>query len=95
MIVSFIIKLVDESAVEMFKFNEEIFFDICLPLIIFASGYNLKRRKFFENIGNIEIFGIFGTVLTWALYSFLTWCVFKFFGPLEKVNYHIDIYDTH
>ena len=76
MIISFIVQWVDESSVEMLRFNEGIFFDVCLPLIIFASGYNLKRRKFFENIGNIEIFGILGTFLTWVFYSALTWCVF-------------------
>ena len=68
--------LFDNDSVHMLNFPEEIFFDICLPLIIFASGYNLKRRKFFENIVNIELFGIVGTVLTWLFYSLLTYFVF-------------------
>ena len=76
MIVSICIMLFDKDSVHMLNFPEEIFFDICLPLIIFASGYNLKRRKFFENIVNIELFGIVGTVLTWLFYSLLTYFVF-------------------
>ena len=44
-------------------FDENFFFYFCLPPIVFASGYNMKRKKFFENIKNILIFGLFGTVL--------------------------------
>lgn len=48
---------------EMLTFDENFFFYFCLPPIVFASGYNMKRKKFFENIKNILIFGVFGTVL--------------------------------
>lgn len=33
--------------VSTFKFSETIFFDFLLPPIIFNSGYNMRRKKFF------------------------------------------------
>ena len=33
--------------VDTFKFSETIFFDFLLPPIIFNSGYNMRRTKFF------------------------------------------------
>jgi NhaP-type Na+/H+ or K+/H+ antiporter len=47
---------------EMLTFDENFFFYFCLPPIVFASGYNMKRKKFFENFTNILLFGLFGTV---------------------------------
>jgi NhaP-type Na+/H+ or K+/H+ antiporter len=34
---------------KMITFDPNFFFYFCLPPIIFASGYNMKRKKFFEN----------------------------------------------
>lgn len=48
---------------KIMTFNEDFFFYFCLPPIVFASGYNMKRQKFFENFKNILIFGLFGTIL--------------------------------
>jgi len=45
------------------EFDENFFFYFCLPPIVFASGYNMKRKKFFENFTNILIFGLFGTIV--------------------------------
>ncbi len=47
-----------------FGFDESIFFTLILPPIIFAAGYNLKRRRFFSNFGGITLFGVLGTILT-------------------------------
>ena len=54
------------------KFNGDVFFYVCLPPIIFASGFNMRRRRFFENIGYVLTFGIFGTILTFFVFSGLT-----------------------
>ncbi len=48
---------------KMMTFDENFFFYFCLPPIVFASGYNMKRKKFFENIKNILLFGVLGTCL--------------------------------
>ena len=64
-----------EEFTEMFTFDETFFFYFCLPPIIFASGYNMKRKKFFENFGNILIFGLFGTLLTFSFFAIFTYIV--------------------
>ena len=47
MLISFYIRSVSPDSVELLEFNNLVFFQVCLPLIIFASGYNMKRKKFF------------------------------------------------
>jgi len=47
----------------MMSFDPNFFFYFCLPPIVFASGYNMKRKKFFENFVNILVFGLLSTVV--------------------------------
>jgi NhaP-type Na+/H+ or K+/H+ antiporter len=54
------------------EFNGDVFFYLCLPPIIFASGFNMRRKRFFENIGYIMLFGLFGTIFTFIMFSLLT-----------------------
>ena len=64
MLISFCAHLMGfEEMTHMMTFDENFFFYFCLPPIVFASGYNMKRKKFFENFTNILLFGLFGTVL--------------------------------
>lgn len=56
-------------------FDEKAFFYFMLPPIIFAAGYNLKRRNFFKNFGYIFIFGIFGTIVTFIVILYLIYAV--------------------
>lgn len=57
------------------SFDANFFFYFCLPPIVFASGYNMKRKKFFENFTNILIFGLFGTILQFSIFSIFTYIV--------------------
>ena len=69
----------------MVTFDENFFFYFCLPPIVFASGYNMKRKKFFENFTNILLFGLFGTLLTFTSFSVLTYIVVEM-GVLWKYS---------
>jgi len=60
------------------SFNGDVFFYVCLPPIIFAAGFNMRRRRFFENIGYILTFGIFGTIVTFFVFAGLTMLVSNF-----------------
>ena len=54
------------------QFNNDLFFYLVLPPIIFSAGYNLKRKRFFKYSGYILLFGLVGTFSTYAFY-FLSW----------------------
>lgn len=58
-----------------YEFNEEIFFYALLPPMIFSGGYNLKKRKFFQNFFYISLYGVFGTVMTFAIILGLTFLI--------------------
>ena len=62
---------------KVLEWNNELFFDLLLPLIIFTTGYNIRRRKFFGNIANISKFGIVGTVLTFFFLATFTFTLFQ------------------
>lgn len=51
------------------RFSEGLFFDLILPLIVFPSGYNMRRKKFFKNIGTIMKFGFLGTIICFSIYT--------------------------
>jgi NhaP-type Na+/H+ or K+/H+ antiporter len=57
---------------EMMTFNDNLFFYFVLPPIVFASGFNMYRKKFFGNLTNILIFGVCSTLITFALFSTFT-----------------------
>ena len=50
-IIGVILKSINKELVNKDKslllFPKSLFFEILLPLIIFSSGYNMKRKKFF------------------------------------------------
>ena len=50
-----------------------MFFTFILPPIIFAAGYNLRRRSFFKYFLYIFLFGVLGTVTTFLVVLPLTY----------------------
>ena len=57
---------------QIMKFNDDLFFYVCLPPIVFASGFNMQRKKFFANFTNIVLFGVVGTFIAFSVFSGLT-----------------------
>ena len=64
----------------LMKFNDDLFFYFVLPPIVFASGFNMYRKKFFANIQNIVLFGVIGTFIAFGSFSGLTILYCKLFG---------------
>jgi sodium/hydrogen exchanger-like protein 6/7 len=67
----------DDVLMEDLRFEQGIFFDLILPLIIFPSGYNMRRKKFFKNIGTIMKFGFIGTIFCFAIYTGLCYAALQ------------------
>ena len=60
-----------------------------LPLILFAAGFNMRRKEFFKNFANITKFGIFGSLLTYGLYLAMFYAFFRlgdwtYYDPLTS-----------
>jgi len=60
----FMMALPEAETKRMESFSPTMFFLVLLPPIIFESGYNLHKGNFFQNIGSIMVFAIFGTVIS-------------------------------
>jgi NhaP-type Na+/H+ or K+/H+ antiporter len=58
---------------KIMTFDENFFFYFVLPPIIFAAGYNMKRKEFFKNFKNIVILGVGSTLLQFIVFTFFTW----------------------
>ena len=56
-------------------FDDNIVFYILLPPMLFADGYNLKKRRFFQNIYYINIYGMLGTILNFGVFAGLVYGV--------------------
>jgi NhaP-type Na+/H+ or K+/H+ antiporter len=60
----------DKHIINDLQFQQSIFFNIILPAIMFPSGYNMRRRKFFRNIDSVAKFGFVTTLMCFGIYSF-------------------------
>jgi NhaP-type Na+/H+ or K+/H+ antiporter len=59
------------------EFNPVVLFDFGLPFILYTSGYNMRRRRFFDDINNITMFGVLSTVVCFILLSLATILAFE------------------
>lgn len=58
-----------DHEMELLQFEPGLFFDVLLPAIVFPSGFNMRRKKFFRNLATIMKFGFIGTLICFAIYS--------------------------
>ena len=59
------------------EFKPTVLFDFGLPFILYSAGYNMRRRRFFDDINNITMFGILSTVVCFVVLSLLTTLIFQ------------------
>jgi sodium/hydrogen exchanger-like protein 6/7/sodium/hydrogen exchanger 8 len=78
-IISILTVIFHNKDVSFLEWNNNLFFEMLLPLIVFTTGYNIRRRNFFENFVNISKFGLLGTFLTFVFYTLLTYALFQIF----------------
>jgi len=62
----------NKEFVHLLKFDDNTFFFVCLPPIVFASGFNMQRGNFFANIKTIAVLGVLGTFVAFTSFSILT-----------------------
>ena len=67
------------------EFNPAVLFDFGLPFILYSAGYNMRRRRFFDDINNITMFGILSTVVCFIVLTLTTVAIFKA-GWIYKYN---------
>jgi sodium/hydrogen exchanger-like protein 6/7/sodium/hydrogen exchanger 8 len=60
---------------DQIKFEEKIFFYGLLPPMIFAGGYNLKKKDFGKNFFYILLFGLLGTIISFGVIFGLTYAI--------------------
>jgi NhaP-type Na+/H+ or K+/H+ antiporter len=75
---------------EQWQFRPNVFFNMILPPIVFNSGYNMRQRKFFENLGNVMVMGIGVTFVCFFIYSASTYYVVKYLD-LTMTRYTNDL----
>jgi NhaP-type Na+/H+ or K+/H+ antiporter len=60
----------DNSLSETFKFSSEFFMNFMLPPLVFNAGYTMRKKKFFDNLGNIAMNGLCVTIMCFIIYGF-------------------------
>lgn len=75
------------SDLSTFNFNDSVFFYGLLPPIIFAAGYNLKKRRFFQYFFYIFLYGVIGTTICFLI----TFALTRVINETSKVEIYSDM----
>lgn len=62
-----------DKVTKWLDFNEEVFFFLLLPPIIFESGFSLQTRDFFNNFGGICGLAFVGTMISTFFIGIFVW----------------------
>ena len=76
MTVGFILRVLPDTNTGILKvviFDYQFFFNLLLPPIILASGYELHQANFFKHIGPILTFAFLGTFISTVVLGILMW----------------------
>ncbi|KIX10538.1 sodium/hydrogen exchanger 3 [Rhinocladiella mackenziei CBS 650.93] len=74
MVVGLIIRITPGTAIQdTVSFDYQFFFNLLLPPIILASGYELHQANFFRNIGTILTFAFAGTFISAVSLGLILW----------------------
>lgn len=72
-----------DSIRNLISFDYQIFFNLLLPPIILASGYELHQANFFKNIGVILTFAFVGTFFSAVVIGLILWLFTLIPGSLD------------
>lgn len=73
---------------ESFTFSSSFFMDFMLPPLVFNSGYTMRKKKFFDNLGNIAMNGLCVTIMCFIIYGLGGIAIVQ--ANLTMVNYSDD-----
>src|SRR6266536_2414506 len=91
MIVGLVIRVAPGNMIQdNVSFDYQFFFNLLLPPIILASGYELHQANFFRNIGSILTFAFAGTFISALVLGLILYLWTRI--PLDGL--HIDFVDA-